>query len=104
MFNPRYFYLKLKRKLLYHTPPSSMESKKIRLNLKQVYLSKMGDQNKDKVFYIIQRHNGEGGLFSDLVFVVNHLRIANQYGFIPVVDMENFPRWYNENRKIKKNK
>ena len=22
--------------------------------------------------------------------------------FIPVVDMENFPRWYNEKKKIKK--
>ena len=31
-------------------------------------------------------------------------RIANKHGFIPVVDMENFPTIYNENHKIKINK
>ena len=29
-------------------------------------------------------------LFSGLTYVVNHLKVADDYGFIPIVDMENF--------------
>ena len=102
MFNKiRSTLLKLYRKFFFHTPPdSNLKVRKI-INGKKIQLFSGGSLNKDKTFYIIQRFGGEGGLFSDLVFVVNHLKIAKDHGFIPIVDMENYPRWYNENKKIK---
>ena len=32
--------------------------------------------------------------------MLNHLKIAESCGYIPVVDMENFPTIYNELKKI----
>ena len=59
-----------------------------------------GNKNKHLTFYVIQRSPG-GGMFSNLCFVIHHLSIANELGFIPVIDMENFATIYNENIKIK---
>ena len=56
-------------------------------------------QNKKKTFYIIKRTPG-AGLFSNFIFVLNHLKIAESCGYIPIVDMENFPTIYNELKKI----
>ncbi len=58
-----------------------------------------GDLNPDKTFYVIQRHPGTG-IFSNLTFVVNHIKIALDMGFIPIVDMENYTSIYNERKKI----
>ena len=58
-----------------------------------------GYLNPDKNFYVIQRYPGYG-IFSNLTFVINHIKIALNMGFIPIVDMENFPTIYSENRKI----
>jgi len=58
-----------------------------------------GNLHPDKVFYIIQRHPGFG-FFSNLIFVVNHIKIALDMGFIPMVDMQNFTNIYNEKEKI----
>ena len=40
------------------------------------------------------------GFFSNLSFVLNHIKIAKSLGAIPIVDMYNFPTIYNEKRKI----
>ena len=53
-----------------------------------------GTLNKDKTFYVIKRTPGTG-LFSNVVFVLNHLIIAKKYKFIPIIDMENFKTIYN---------
>ena len=45
-----------------------------------------GKKNKNKVFYVIKRIKG-GGLFSNLLFVLNHLIISDKLNTIPVVDM-----------------
>ena len=58
-----------------------------------------GSLNKDKTFYVIKRTPGTG-LFSNVVFVLNHLIIAKKYKFIPIIDMENFKTIYNERKKI----
>ena len=58
-----------------------------------------GQLNPDKVFYVIKRYPGTG-IFSNLAYVINHMQIADRMGSIPVVDMENFPSVYNENKKI----
>jgi hypothetical protein len=58
-----------------------------------------GDLNPEKVFYVIRRTPGTG-LFSNLAYVINHIQIARRMGFIPIVDMENYPTVYNEKQKI----
>ena len=60
-----------------------------------------GKKNKGKTFYVIKRTPGTG-LFSNVLFVLNHLKIAIKKGYIPIVDMENFTTIYNERKKIKK--
>jgi hypothetical protein len=69
-------------------------------NLKYT-IKNFGNKNKNKIFYVIQRLLG-GGMFSNLNFVLHHLLIAKKYGFIPIVDMKNFPTKYNEKNKINK--
>ena len=70
-----------------------------KLNLQQRSFGKL---NQDKIFYVIKRTPG-AGMFSNITFVLNHLKICEKYGFIPVIDMQNFLTIYNERKKIKKN-
>jgi len=58
-----------------------------------------GNNNPNKIFYVIRRSPG-AGLFSNLIYVVNHLLIAEKHDFIPIIDMENYPTIYNENKII----
>lgn len=69
-------------------------------NLKY-YLYNFGSKHKNKIFYVIQRSPG-GGLFSNLLFVIHHLYIAEKFNFIPAVDMKNYPTIYNEKNSIRK--
>jgi len=55
-----------------------------------------GDKNPDKTFYIINRSTPGGGLFSNVTFVLNELKICDQKKFVPVIDMLNFPLIYND--------
>ena len=55
--------------------------------------------NPKKFFYVIRRSPG-AGLFSNFIYVLNHLVISEQNGFIPIIDMENFTTIYNEKEKI----
>ena len=73
---------------------------KILKNAPEYKIHSFGTKNKDKIFYVIKRHKG-GGLFSNLLFVLNHLILADKFGAIPVVDMENFTNLYTEKNKIK---
>ena len=43
-------------------------------------------------------------MFSNITFVLNHLKICKKFNFIPIVDMENFPTIYNEKTKFKNTK
>ena len=70
-----------------------------KIQKRKVYNVIGGNLNPDKIFYVIQRYPGYG-IFSNLTFVINHIKIALDMGFIPVVDMENYPTIYNENKKI----
>lgn len=64
---------------------------------------KFGKKNPKKIFYIIRRTPG-AGFFSNLIYVLNHIKIADSNKFIPIVDMKNFITIYNEKEKVKKNK
>ena len=76
-----------------------LDKTKFKLNEPVYAINSTGYKNKDKIFYIIQRSPG-AGLFSNLIFVLNHLIIAKKHKFIPFVDMENFPTIYNETNAI----
>ncbi len=56
-------------------------------------------KKKKLIYYIIKRTPG-AGLFSNFIYVLNHLKIANSCGYEPVVDMENFITIYNERNKV----
>lgn len=66
-------------------------------------LSSFGNKNKKLIFYVIKRDVGSG-FFSNLFFVLNHIRIAQKFNFIPVIDMKNFKTIYNDKSKKYKSK
>ena len=59
----------------------------------------MEKKNKSKIFYVIKRTPG-GGMFSNINFIINHLLIAENLNFVPIIDMQNFETFYNEKKKI----
>ena len=71
-------------------------SKKIDL---KYHLKSFGNKNQNQKFYIIQRKVG-GGMFSNLNYVLHHIKIAEDLGCIPIIDMKNFPTKYNVKNKI----
>jgi hypothetical protein len=75
-------------------------TKKIINNTELKYFIKnFGNRNKDKIFYVIQRLDG-GGMFSNLNYIIHHLKISENLGCIPIIDMQNFPTKYNEKNII----
>ncbi len=63
------------------------------------HVHSFGKKNPNKKFYVIQRYVG-GGMFSNLLFVIHHIKIALDMNCIPIVDMQNFPTKYNEKNKL----
>ena len=91
------------RKYFTHNRPEPL----IRLFPKKISfeykLSSFGNKNKNLIFYVIKRDVGSG-FFSNLFFILNHIRIAQKFNFIPVIDMKNFKTIYNDKSKKYKNK
>ncbi len=61
-----------------------------------VYFKSFGPNHPDKNFYVIWLDRLGSGFFSNLAFVLCHLKICDDYGMIPVVDFENFKTLYND--------
>lgn len=53
-----------------------------------------------KKYYIINRSEGGAGFFSNYMWVLGHLIFAEKLGYVPVVDMENFPILYSEEQPV----
>ena len=53
-----------------------------------------GDEYPDKTFYIIRRRDENAGLFSYVFTNLGHIKYAVENGWIPVVDMMNYPNPY----------
>ncbi len=70
-----------------------------KLNISQRTFGKL---NEDKIFYVIKRTPGTG-MFSNITFILNHLKICKKYDFVPIVDMKNFTTIYNESIKFRNN-
>jgi len=62
-----------------------------------------GNKNKNKKFYVIKRTPG-GGFFSNLLYVIVNLKIAEKNKYIPIVDMCNFPTNYNQKKNMNSEK
>ena len=98
----------IKKKITIQSPPTldNLEKNEIYIkyhNRKNTSFFSFGKKNPDKIFYIIKKTPG-AGLFSNVLFVLNHLKIAKKKNYIPFVDMENFHTIYNEKNKISKTK
>lgn len=63
------------------------------------YIKTFGPKNPNIKFYVIQRAIG-GGMFSNLNYVIHHIKIALELKCIPIIDMKNFPTKYNEKYKV----
>lgn len=57
-------------------------------------LRKKGKYNSDKEFYVIRCDMPECGFFALLMYVLDHLAVAESRRLIPVVDMENYKNIY----------
>lgn len=100
--------LKKIKEILTNTGPKILISKKysskIKINyLSQIYYKSYGKLNKNKIFYIIRR-NPTAGFFSNITFILNHLKICEEMNFIPIIDLQNYPSLHNEIKIIKNTK
>lgn len=100
--------LKKVKEIITNTGPKILIGKKynskIKINnLSQIYFKSYGNLNKNKIFYIIRREP-TAGFFSNITFILNHLKICDDMNFIPIIDMENYPSLHNEIYPINKNK
>lgn len=59
-----------------------------------------GSLNPDKTFYVSRRPSPGAGLFSNYHWVLANVMYAVSKGYIPVVDMENYKTYYNEDEPI----
>ena len=99
----RQFKKLIKKKFFLQTPDLLFINKKNKINsCMPNKIIKLGNKNKNKIFYVIKRTPGTG-LFSNVLFVLNHLNIAIKKKYIPIVDMQNFTTIYNEPKKINGN-
>lgn len=64
-------------------------------------IKSFGNKNRNKIFYVIRRSPG-AGMFSNINFVIHHLFISEIFNFIPIIDMQNYPNYYNEKYSINK--
>lgn len=57
---------------------------------------KYGNENLDKIFYVIGYPEFTAGLFSLINAVLKHIVYAEKFGYIPVVDLQNFESQYHD--------
>lgn len=59
-----------------------------------------GDSRPGKTVYIIKRDDAHVGLFSYILTNIGHLAHAEKKGYLPVIDMQNFPNTYLPDDKL----
>lgn len=74
-------------------PLRIMKRKMVEYKLREVKKS-FGNSNPDKKIYVIRRADANCGLFSYFITVLGHLKIAEENGYVPVVDMQNYWNTY----------
>jgi len=68
--------------------------------IEKEHLKHFGSKYPDKIFYVIRRKPPGAGLLSNFHWVMNHVIYAIEKGYIPVVNMENYKTYFNENCPI----
>lgn len=61
-----------------------------------------GNLNPDKTFYVIRRGDGHAGINSQFNTDMGYLRYAIRQGWIPIIDMQNYPNEYLEEEEFGK--
>lgn len=61
-----------------------------------------GRMNPDKTFYVIRSRIDTWGLIACYNHVLGHIKLALEQGYIPVVDMRNYPNTYLDPKKLHK--
>ena len=59
----------------------------------------LNKKKSNKNYYVINRSPGSG-MFSNINYVLNHIKYAMKNNMVPIIDMENFTTIYNEKEKI----
>tara|TARA_Y100001970_G_scaffold289957_1_gene421934 strand:- start:1722 stop:2765 length:1044 start_codon:yes stop_codon:yes gene_type:complete len=95
-------YLKSLLRLELIEPLKTIKLPEFLNNIKPFKKYSFGKKNKNIKFYVIKRNYNFNGLFSNLIFVIDHIKYAKEKKMIPIIDMENFVTVYNENNKINK--
>lgn len=60
-----------------------------------------GNENPDKIFYVIRRATSKVGLFSYVMTNLGEIEYALNNGYIPVIDMQNNSNTYLEENQVK---
>lgn len=100
----------IEKKIFVQTPRTLFKNKEKKFDFQEIklddkfkaYKTSFGNLNPDKIFYIIRRSPG-AGIFSNVLYVLNHLNLAKKNNFIPIVDMKNYITIYNEKNSINNN-
>jgi hypothetical protein len=93
---------KIKKTIIYILPYGIVVAIRERDAMKRTRQGKMDGRYlyEGKTFYIIRRPAPGAGLFSNYHWVLGHLIYALERNYIPVVDMENYKTYYNEDELI----
>lgn len=59
-----------------------------------------GTKNPDITFYVIRRSDRFAGVNSHFIFTLGHIRYAVRNGWIPIVDMQNYPNAFLEENEV----
>lgn len=60
----------------------------------------LGEENKDKTFYVIRRASCRVGLFSYVMTNLGQIEYAVKHGYVPIIDMQNNENTYLEQSLI----
>lgn len=71
-------------------------------NWDEHYIRQKGGGSDSPTFYIIRRAIPDVGLFSNYIVFAGHIRYALSKGWLPVVDMQNYPNAYLEPEQLGK--
>ena len=97
-----YFWVKYKIRYSVSETVWNFFSSKISSIRYNYYLEKrksFGDANPETIFYVIRRRPPGWGYFSNLFHVAQGLLYAEEKGYTPIVDMENY--WMSELSSVK---
>ena len=99
-----YIYKKIYRTIT-DRPISNKLTKKLNfVNHEPTYFYKsFGNKNIGKLFYVIkiyEKNKEGGGLFSNLLFILRHLMLAEKLKATPIIDLKNFYNRYNEKSAV----